>query len=72
LENLYKDFFKDNNKSLSSGLTQAEKHTSMIETKNRIFKELYTMIEESVIKFYELYVEAQGLKMKNMRLEETF
>jgi hypothetical protein len=30
------------------------------------------MIEESVMIFYELYVEAQSLKMKNVRIEDTF
>ena len=53
-------------------MSQSEKNGIMIENKNRHFKELYSLIEESVLKFYELYVEAQGYKMKNVRLEETF
>lgn len=30
------------------------------------------MLEESVVKFYELYVDCQATKLKNLKLEETF
>jgi hypothetical protein len=30
------------------------------------------MIEESTLKFYELYVDCQATKQKNIKLEETF
>ncbi len=58
LETLYRDFFKPN--------------SDQIEVKNRCFKDLYNMIEESVLKFYELHVECTATKQKNMKLEETF
>jgi hypothetical protein len=40
--------------------------------KNRIFKDLYNIFEESIVRFYELYVDCLATKMKNQKLEETF
>lgn len=71
LDSLYRDFFADNLK-LPAGLSPSDKHTALLEHKNRSFKDLYNLIEESILKFYDLYVEALSLKMKNVRLEETF
>jgi len=33
---------------------------------------LYNLIEDSVVKFYEIYTECQSLQLKNIKLEETF
>jgi hypothetical protein len=71
LDGLYKEYFTENLK-MPPGLTQSEKNAALIEHKNRNFKDLYNLIEESMMKFYDLYVEAQSLKMKNVKLEETF
>jgi hypothetical protein len=43
-----------------------------MEAKTRGFKDLYNIVEESVLKSYELYVELQSLKLKNIKLEDTF
>jgi hypothetical protein len=59
LESLYRDFFK----SSISSMTQGER---LIEVKNRCFKDLYNIIEESIVKFYELYVDSMATKQKNI------
>ena len=61
LDTLYRDFFK-----------QQYPQEKSVEVKNRCFKDLYNMIEESVVKFYELYVECAATHQKNLKLEETF
>ncbi len=71
MDSLYREFFSDILK-LPAGLSVTDKHSALLEHKNRNFKDLYNLIEESILKFYDLYVEAQTLKMKNVRLEETF
>ena len=72
MDSLYRDYFSDNLKLSVAGLSASDKHTALLEHKTRNFKDLYNLIEESILKFYDLYVEAQTLKMKNVRLEETF
>ena len=57
LETLYRDFFK-------SG--------AEVEVKSRCFKDLYNLIEEAALRFYELYVDCAATKQKNTKLEETF
>jgi hypothetical protein len=58
LDNLYRDFFAQNPKDL--------------EAKNRCFKELYNILESSVFKFYDLFVESQANQIKCDKLQETF
>jgi hypothetical protein len=50
LESLYRDFF--NSQSTQGGI---------IEIKNRCFKELYGLVEESIMKVYELFTDCQSL-----------
>ncbi len=57
LDSLYRDFFADNLK-LPAGLSASDKHCALLEHKNRNFKDLHNLIEESILKFYDLYVEA--------------
>jgi len=57
LDCLYREFFSENLK-LPAGLSAADKHTALLEHKNRNYKDLYNLIEESILKFYDLYVEA--------------
>lgn len=45
LDTLYRDFFSTASKDQS------------LEVKNRCFKELYNILESSVFKFYELFVD---------------
>lgn len=65
LDSLYRDFF-------NSTVVDPSRSQSVVEVKNRCFKDLYNLIEESVVKFYEIYTECQSLSLKNVKLEETF
>jgi predicted peroxiredoxin len=57
LETLYRDYFKASD--------------NQQEVRNRCFKHLYNLIEESATKCFELYVDAQAAKCKTARLEDT-
>jgi hypothetical protein len=57
LDSLYKEYFSEGSK-LPPGMTQSERNASILEIKNRNFKDLYNIIEESILKIYDLYVEA--------------
>eukprot|EP00347_Sterkiella_histriomuscorum_P019994 403339503 len=45
---------------------------SVLEQKNRSFKDLYNLLEEATFKFYDLFVSSFALQQKNEKLEETF
>jgi hypothetical protein len=54
LEALYREFFKTQHQH---GGYNDKQESSLEGNKSRCFKDLYNMIEESTIKFYELYVD---------------
>jgi hypothetical protein len=63
LDDIYKDFFKS-----SKSVGQSE----LVEAKNRSFKDLFNMMEDAVVKFYEIFVKCKAQELKNQKLEETF
>eukprot|EP00347_Sterkiella_histriomuscorum_P009079 403342596 len=65
LDIIYKDFFQ----SQTSGYSASQ---DQIEQKNRCFKDVYNMLEDSVLKFYDIFVKYRASELKNQKLEETF
>jgi hypothetical protein len=68
LDSIYRDFFIQGYPNSGSGFSLQEQ----IEIKNRCFKDLYNILEESVFKFYEIFTMSLSNQMKNEKLEETF
>ncbi len=58
LDTLYSDYFKS--PSHFPGTTPLEKQSAQLELKNRCFKDLYNLVEESVTKVFELYLDYQA------------
>ncbi len=65
LDKIYREYFTQ---SLSTRVAAQD----VIDAKNRNFKDLYNLIEDSILIFYEIFVKYQATEIKNAKLEETF
>ena len=63
LEAIYTEFFKTSN-----GLSSMEQ----LDSKNRAFKDLFNIYNESLGKFHEMFVSNSSQRLKIEKFEETF